>query len=731
MKQVLRRGIGEMIVGEVPEPLPPAHHVLVHPLYSLISSGTETASIHQEGVLKEVANNPSHIGKVLNVMKVNGPFRTLAEVRAKFSEYAILGYSGAGVVVGKHPTVGDLQIGDRVAYGGEGTGHGEVIVTGRNLVARVPAGVGFDQASFATLGSIALNSIRIANIHLGETVVVVGLGLVGQLVAQLARLQGAVVIAADLKQDRVDLATSMGADHGVASGDGLREAVSSLTNGRFADCVIVAAAAKSAGPCLAALSACRDRGRIVVVGAVEMSFPWNDMYLKEIQLLMSRAYGPGSYDPNYEQRGQDYPLPYVRWTENRNMEEFLRLLSRKQINVAPLVSHTYALDDAPAAYATIMDPSTNSLAVLLKYDDAHAAAAVQSFEPARRLTLSTPAPRAQSELRVALVGAGNLARWEHLPALKSIPGAKLHAVHSAQGARGRTYGERFGAAYCTTDFNQILADKDIDVVLITSRNQHHADQAARSLRAGKHVFVEKPMALTSAECTDLVAAVRESGRHLTVGFNRRFAPDYVGLKKALAARSSPAVINCRINSPGISEGYWMADPAIGGAILGEACHFVDLMYWLVDAEPLQVAAFSLPVDRKHPIGTNNLTATFHFADGSIGSLTYCTVGSRTSAGERVEVFAQGVGASTEDFRQLTLKTGLKRTSRRWFAAKGYVTQMQSFFAALREGRAPDVTVIDGARATLGCLSMLESARTFSTAAIDPVSAAAAAPGTAP
>src|SRR5262249_41504945 len=515
MKQVLRRGIGEMIVADVPEPVASSQQVLVHPLYSLISSGTETANIHQDGVIKEVAHNPSHIRKVLDVMKVNGPLRTLAEVRAKFSEYAVLGYSGAGVVVGKHAAVGDLQIGDRVAYGGEGTGHGEVIVTGRKLVARIPDDVSFDHASFTTLGSIALNSIRIANIQLGEMVVVIGLGLVGQLVAQLARLQGAVVIASDLNHHRVEMATSMGADHGVISGDGLRDAVSALTNGRFADCVIVAAAAKSAGPCLAALSVCRDRGRIVVVGAVEMSFPWNDMYLKEIQLLMSRAYGPGSYDPSYEQRGQDYPLPYVRWTENRNMEEFLRLLSRKQINVAPLVSHTYTLDQAPAAYQTIVDPSTNSLAVLLKYDEAHADAAVKAFAPARRLDLSTPGPRGASELRVALVGSGNLARWAHLPALKSISGAKLHAVHSAAGARGRTYGERFGAAYCTTDFEQILADKDVDVVLITSRNQHHADQAARSLRAGKHVFVEKPMALTAGECDDLIAATYESGRQLT------------------------------------------------------------------------------------------------------------------------------------------------------------------------------------------------------------------------
>ncbi len=706
MKQVLRKGLRDITVSEVADPIPTPHHVLIHPLYSLISSGTETASIHTDGILKEVADNPSHIRKVLDVMKVNGPLSTLAEVRAKFSEYAVLGYSGAGVVIDKHPTVTDLTIGARVAYGGEGTGHGEAILTGRNLVARIPENVPFEHACFATLGSIALNSVRIANISLGDSVLVLGLGLVGQLVAQLARLQGAQVIATDLRPDRVELAKKLGAQYAFVGGPSLKEAVLGATDGRGADCTILAAAAKSKAPAEEALRCVRDRGRIVVVGAVDMSFPWNDMYLKEVQLYMSRAYGPGSYDPVYEKQGRDYPLPYVRWTENRNMEEFLRL-SENQMQIAPLITHTFPLEQAPEAYQTVMDPASQSLAVLLKYDEQHARKAVESPAPVRTIHLSEPKT---SGLRVALVGSGNLARWAHMPALKKIPDLHLHAVHSANGARGRTYGERFGAAYASTDLDQILKDPQVDIVLIVSRNAEHASQALAALRGGKHVFVEKPMALTEQDCVDLHRAVQESGKQLTVGFNRRFAPYYIELKKALARRSSPAVVSCRINSPGISGSYWMADPAIGGAILGEACHFVDLMYWLLESEPVAVSAFTLPTGKSEPIGENNMVASFRFADGSIGNLTYCTVGSKTSGGERVEVFAQGVGASTEDFKRFVLNTSSSRSSKKFFAEKGYDAQLQSFISAIRKGAAPEVTVLDGVRSTMGCLRMIESAK---------------------
>jgi predicted dehydrogenase/threonine dehydrogenase-like Zn-dependent dehydrogenase len=715
MQQIIRKGIKDILVEDVPDPIAAPHHVLIRPVFSLISSGTETASIHQEGVLKEVADNPSHIRKVLDVMKTNGPIPTVREVYAKFSEYAALGYSGAGILVEKHRTVTDLEPGDRVAYGGEGTGHAETVITGRNLVARVPENVKLEHACFATLGSIALNAVRIANISLGDRVAVIGLGLVGQLVAQLARLQGAVVLATDLRTDRVQLARNLGAQEPIFGA--LKEQVATITNGKGADCVIVAAASKSSTPCKLALDICRDRGRIVVLGAVEMSFPWNDMYLKEIQLFMSRAYGPGSYDPAYERQGQDYPYSYVRWTENRNMEEFLRLVGHGDVKIDPLITHRFPLTDGPAAYQTIMDPASNSLAVLLQYKTEDSPAAASEFIPRRTVSVQG-GKKKEGQIGVALIGAGNLARWAHLPNIQKHPNVSLRAIHSNSGVRGKGYGTRFGSAYCTTDYMQILTDPEVDVVFITSRNQQHGRQAAEALRAGKHVFVEKPMAITEEECRDIAHAAQESGCHLTVGFNRRFAPFYTPLKAKLSKRTSPAVIGCRINSPGISGGYWMADPAVGGAILGEACHFVDLMYWLLDSEPISVSAYSLPTGKQDPVGENNMVASFHFADGSIGTLNYSTIGSKTSGGERVEVFMQGLGMITEDFKRLTTAAGLRTTQKKMFAEKGYGTQIEGFINDLRSGKVPQVTVRDGVRSTVACLRMLQSARELQPMAID-------------
>jgi predicted dehydrogenase/threonine dehydrogenase-like Zn-dependent dehydrogenase len=717
MKQILRKGLKDIIVDEVPDPVASPHHVLIRPIYSLISSGTETASIHQEGALRAVADNPSQLGKIWNAVKTQGPLRTLAEVRAKFSEYAVLGYSGAGFVVEKHETVTDLNVGDRVAYGGEGTGHGETILVGRNLVAKIPDHVPFEHACFTTLGSIALNGVRIADIALGERVCVIGLGLVGQLIAQLARLQGGFIIATDLRSDRVELARQLGADVALVGGSEFAAQIPSVTNGLGVDCVIIAAAAKSDAPCRLAVDISRDRGRIVDVGAVELSFPWHETYLKELQVLMARAYGPGSYDAVYERKGQDYPLPYVRWTENRNMQEFLRLVAAGRVQIDPLITHRFLLEDAARAYQVIMDRTISSLAVVVKYPAADLAEPLAEFRPMRRVEVNAHSA-GSSTIGVALVGAGNLARWVHLPNLKKTAGVRLRAIHSTNGARGKSYALRFGAEYCASDYAEILNDPKIQAVVIVSRNQQHASQALAALRAGKHVFVEKPMALSEEECRELYQAVEESGKQLTVGFNRRYAPTYLALKRHIAKRNGPAVLNCRINSPGISGSYWMADLATGGAILGEACHFVDLMYWLLESEPVEVSAYSLPTGKNDPVGENNLVAAFRFADGSIANLTYCTVGSQTSAGERVEAFAPGFGGTAEDFKRSSTRTRVVHKSSSWFAQKGYQTQMRAFFAALQQSRPPDITVKDGVRSTLGCLRMLQSARERVPCAID-------------
>ncbi len=391
------------------------------------------------------------------------------------------------------------------------------------------------------------------------------------------------------------------------------------------------------------------------------------------------------------------------------MEEFLRLVGRGDVRIEPLITHRFPLADGPKAYATIMDPASNSLAVVLQYKTEDSASVAGQFQAHRRVSFDT-ASKKEGVLGIALIGAGNLARWAHLPNIKKIPNSNLRAIHSNSGVRGKSYGARFGAAYCTTDYKQILNDPEVNLVFITSRNQYHGPQALEALRAGKHVFVEKPMAISEEECRELVQACRETGCHLTVGFNRRFAPFYKPLKAQLVKRNGPAVVSCRVNSPGISGDYWMADPSIGGAILGEACHFVDLMYWLLDSEPISVSAYSLPTGKHDPVGENNLVAAFLFADGSIGNLTYSTIGSRTSGGELVEIFMQGMGMQSENFKRLTTAGSIRRTQKKMFAEKGYGAQIEEFVANLRGGKTPSVTVRDGARSTIGCLRMLESAR---------------------
>ncbi len=715
MKQVLRRGLSNIVVEELPDPLPSEGQAIVKPLYSLISSGTETASIHQAGVLRAVADNPSYLRKIWEVLRVNGPSGTFAEVQARMKAYAVLGYSGAGVVAAKHPSVADLELGQRVAYGGEGTGHGEALAVSRNLLARVPDTVSLEQACFTTLGSIALNAVRVASPGLGDRVLIMGLGLVGQILVQLARCHGARVIGVDLRPERAALAAKLGAER-TLSGGGVREAVQTLTEGRGVDCVIIAAASKSPAVAQSAVDLVRDRGRIVVVGAVPLELPWLEMYLKETELRMSRAYGPGSYDPRYERQNQDYPFPYVRWTENRNMEEFLRLAGSGQVQIDPLITHRFALDEAAKAYELIMDPNSSSLAVTLSYPAAGENDPVSAYRPKHGVSIGRPAKR-EGNLRVALVGAGNIAKWAHLPALKKIPEVDLRAIQTSAPAKAREYAERFGAASAVTDLNGLWADPELDAVVITSRNPRHAGDALGALRAGKHVFVEKPMALSRSECGELAAEAARTGSVLFTGFNRRFAPSYLHLKAALKSRGGPAVLSCRVSSPGISGQYWMAAAENGGAILGEACHFTDLCYWLLESEPVSVAAHSLPVDSKEPAGENNLCSVFRFADGSIASITYTTVGA-ARGGERMEAFAQGIGAGAEDFRRFWSHGPRRASKSSWFQDKGYDEQMLAFVKAARGGAEPAISARDGARATHCCLQMLAAARSGCSEPVD-------------
>ncbi len=713
MRQAVRYGLKEIRVEDLPAPTLRAHSVLVGVQASIISSGTETASIKTKGVAHELRENPQHIEKILKVMQATGPALTIDEVRAKFHELAVLGYAGAGRVLAVHPTVTDLRVGDRVAYGGEGTGHGEVISTGRNLVAPIPETLSFEEAAFATLGAIATNAVRAASISLGDRVVVIGLGLVGQLVTQLARAEGARVIAVDLQPERVALARRLGAEHGLISDDSVAQVVQGLTDGRGADAVFIAAAAKSSLPAQLAIRMCRDRGALVVVGAVGLDLPWYEMYMKELKLFMARAYGPGSYDDAYERQGRDYPFSYVRWTENRNMSAFLEALADKRVAVTPLITNRFSLDDAAVAYRTIMESPQNTLAVVVEYPAIHDATAEQ---PALLATTIGTAQggvvaKASGVTGLALVGAGNIAKWAHLPLIKDIPSATLRAVQSGTGARAVSYARRFGAATASTSYAEVLADPSVDAVIITSRNPQHASQAVSALRAGKHCFVEKPVALTREECDQLLEASASSGRVAVTGFNRRFAPDYVALCNAARRVSGPLAIQCTVTSPGITGAYWMADPAIGGAILGEACHFVDLISWIGGARIVSVTAIALPDEAVGGQGSNTLSATLHLANGAVGSLLYTTMGHPNHTSEKCTVLGTGFRGHTEDFRSLRIDGGGSRVrNSRFFSNKGYREQLHDFVQCVR-GEVPVHIGVDvGVHATLACLAMIESAK---------------------
>jgi predicted dehydrogenase len=714
MRQAVRYGLKEIRVEDLPAPTLRANHVLVGVQASLISSGTETASIKTKGVAHELRENPSHIEKILKVMQATSPLLTIAEVRAKFEELVVLGYAGAGTVLAVHPTVKDVRVGDRVAYGGEGTGHGEVVLAARNLLTPIPSSLTYEDAAFATLGAIATNAVRAASLSLGDRVVVIGLGLVGQLVAQIARAEGARVIGVDLQAERIALAKRLGVEHGLISDATVVENVKSLTDGRGADAVFIAAASKSSVPAQTGMRMCRDRGAMIVVGAVGLDLPWHEMYMKELKLFMARAYGPGSYDEAYERQGRDYPFAYVRWTENRNMGAFLDAVADGRIAVQPLITNRYALDDAPEAYRSIIESPSSTLAVMVQYPPLDPVTSDHSALLRTKVPVQGTAPAitpVKGDVRLALVGAGNIAKWAHLPVIAKVPGASLRAVQSGTAARTVSYARRFGATYATSSFQEVLDDADVDAVLITSRNPQHASQAVASLKAGKHCFVEKPVALTREECDALREASQANGCIAVTGFNRRFAPDYVALHAAARRASGPLAIQCTVTSPGISGDYWMADPAIGGAILGEACHFVDVIAWVGGARIRSVSAVSLPEEMVGGQGSNTLSVTFALENGNVGSLLYSTLGNAAETGERTVVLGSGLRAETENFRKLWIRgAGQKVSTTRFFADKGYKEQLESFVNAIRGTAAPRVTTQEGIDATLVCLAMIESAR---------------------
>ncbi len=700
---------GEMKVEDVPPPVAQPGGVLVRTVRSLVSAGTEkmVVDLARKGLLGKARARPDLVRKVLNTARKQGVMNTLKKVQSKLDTPIPLGYSAAGVVVELGDEHTGFKVGDRVACAGAGyANHADYNFVPRNLVARIPDGVSMETASFATVGSIALQGVRQTDPTLGDRVAVLGLGLIGQITVQLLRANGCRVLGFDPDPERAALAKRMGA-HEAVSGE-LEEAARRFTDGDGIDAVIVAASTPSAGPLEQAGEIARLRGRIVVVGLVGMEVPRSLYYRKELDLRMSMSYGPGRYDADYEERGIDYPLPYVRWTEQRNLQAFLELAADGRLDCEALVTHRFSIADALDAYGLVTKGEEPFLGVVLGYeaDDEAVATAPTRVELSRKAI-------AGEKVGVGLIGAGSFGQGVLLPAIQASGLAEPVAIATGGGMTARRLGEQYGFRRATSDASQVIGDSDVDAVFVLTRHHLHAPLAGQALRAGKSAFTEKPLAMSAEELEELAKARQEAGGpDVMVGFNRRFAPLVGEIREHFDGRAEPLVMHYRVNAGFIEDGHWTQDPLEGGGrILGEGCHFLDLMHSLAGAPPVRVFAESIPGGGRFR-ADDNVVVTTRFADGSVGTLLYTAMGDPRLAKESLEVFGEGKVALLDDYRALRLLGGgQERKSRSANQDKGFDAEIRGFLAAVASGDPFPVPFDEAVATTRVTLGAIESLRT--------------------
>lgn len=680
MKQVAQSPkTGAITVMEVPPPRLRPGGVLVRTHASLISAGTERTKLElgEKSLLGKARARPDLLQQVVQKARSDGLAQTYRAVTTRLDTPSPLGYSAAGEVVAVAPDCLGLRIGDLVACGGGlYANHAEVDFVPRHLTAKLPAGIEPWQGAYATVGAVALHGVRQAEVGLGDRVVVIGLGLVGLLALQLVRVAGARAVGLDPQPAACDLARQLGAARALDPGGAAESVVSAFTDGVGADAVLVCASTPSAAPLKLAGELVRDRGRVVVVGAVGTAFPRELYYRKEIELRLSRSYGPGRYDPAYEEHGNDYPIGYVRWTEQRNMAEFLRLLADGLVDVAALTTHRFPIDRSAEAYAVVTgkaDAGTRPVGVVLDYPnhEAHAVAAS---------ALPRPAPsRRTGRLGIGVIGAGSFASRILLPELARDDDVDLVGVSTAGGLSARAAAERFGFDFAVDDPDELIAHPAVDALVIATRHETHAQLAASAIGAGKAVFCEKPLATTDEDLEAVAEAYAAGPRPLVVGFNRRFSPLVAELRDWLP-EGVPRAILYRVNAGPAAHEHWTHDPLVGGGrVVGELCHFLDLACHLAEGRPVRVSA--------EPLGTadDSILVSVAFACGSVAAVQYLADGDRRVPKERLEVFCGGVG-TIDDFRSLELARGgaSRRVSGRG-RRKGHREELRAFAAAAREG----------------------------------------------
>ena len=688
MKQILQSlKTGQTTLLDVPAPRPAPGQLAIHAHATLVSAGTERMLVEfgKAGWIAKARSQPDKVRMVLEKVRTDGLAATLDAVRSKLDQPLALGYCHVGTVAALGRGVSGFAVGDRVVSNGK---HAEVVCVPQTLCAKVPEGVPDEHAAFTVLAAIGLQGIRLVQPTLGECVVVTGLGLIGLLTVQLLRAQGCRVMGIDFDPARCALARQFGAEVVVnpGSGEDVLAAAQAFSRGRGVDAVLITASTSSNEPVHQAAQMCRKRGRIVLVGVTGLALSRADFYEKELSFQVSCSYGPGRYDPAYEEAGQDYPVGFVRWTEQRNFEAVLDMLASGALDVAPLVSHRFPLEQAEAAYA-LLSSSEPSLGIVLEYprDDA---ARLQE----RTVALAPPADAAvAAQGKVAFIGAGNYAGRVLIPAFKAA-GAQLQSVASGGGVSAVHFGRKFGFRKASTDWADCVADADVDTVVVATRHDAHARQVLAALRAGKHVFCEKPLCLTQEELDAIEAEARaRPGQVLMVGFNRRFAPQVVKIQQLLAPVAEPKSFILTVNAGAIPANHWTQDKAVGGGrIVGEGCHFIDLLRHLAGAPIVQQAAVALGPHPALGVRDDKATITLAFADGSVGTIHYLANGDKGFPKERLEVFCAGRVLQLDNFRVLR-GWGWKGFSsmRLWRQDKGQAACARAFLEAVRgQGPAP-------------------------------------------
>jgi predicted dehydrogenase/threonine dehydrogenase-like Zn-dependent dehydrogenase len=707
---------GHIKIVEAPLPVIGDGRLLVRNHYSLISAGTEGSTVRtaRKGYIGKAKERPEQVRQVLQTLKMQGPVQTYRAVMKKLDSYSPLGYSSAGQVVDMATDVKGFSIGDWVACGGLTASHAEFVSVPMNLCVKLEPDADLKSAAYNTLGAIAMQGVRQADLRLGETCAVIGLGLLGQLTGLLLKASGVRVIGIDVNADMVAMATDRCTDLAVVRTEtGIEGRIINFTDGLGCDAVIITAASSSLDPINFSGAVCRKRGTIVVVGAVPTGFDREPhFYKKELKIKMSCSYGPGRYDPMYEEKGIDYPAAYVRWTEQRNMQAFQSLLYHKKIDVGYLTTHSFKLSDAPNAYDMMMEKSEPFVGILIEYD---------SFKDIdlqkNRVQLSSGVKRSPGAVNIGFIGAGSYAQGNLLPNIPKKPSVLLKGVLTSGGTSALSVAERFGFEFCTSNPDEVIENHDINTVFIATRHNSHAKFVIKALEAGKNVFVEKPLCLNEQELNDIVELIaKESTKQndlsnqpvLMVGFNRRFAPLTQKLKNTFP--QGPLAMTCRINAGLIPPDSWIQDPEIGGGrIVGEVCHFVDYLTYINGSLPISVYATAM----KDPQNLDDvLNVSLVFQNGSIGTISYLSNGDKTLPKERIEVFGFGAAAIIEDFKSITIYAGGRKKQKKLFNQdKGQKVQVHSFVNAIADGSASPVPLEEIYSATFTAFKIIESIRT--------------------